>query len=310
VLPPYIVVEDFFDGAREMRSSFDQHFADPHQKRGPSQQVWDYWYVPGLYTYLRTDPTRVLPAGLVDSFVSTLRDWTTKRLGMSRISPPWLSLYVDGCGQDLHNDSGNGRWGFVYSLTEWDERRFAGGETLILRDSGYWETEMLTRPGAGLSFYDLVPARFNQLLIFDDRLLHAVPRIQGSMAPWEGRVVLHGHIREEGLAVQGPLSFEEVERALAAALARVRSTQAAMGDPYHGCACVRLIIDAGGSVRSASTLSDRLYRTTTRVDEPVRLASDLAALLAQVRFPCAEGESTVIVPVTFGEWPAVYRSKS
>lgn len=150
LLEPIIVVEDFFAGARDMRASFDRHFSDPHGNSPAIHQVWDYWYVPGLYTYLRTDVARVLPQVLVDEFVGALRASTMASLGMSRISPLWLSLYVDGCGQELHNDAGNGRWGFVYSLTDWDRRTFAGGETLILKDSGYWDSAALARPAPAL----------------------------------------------------------------------------------------------------------------------------------------------------------------
>jgi hypothetical protein len=300
LLAPLILVEDFFAGAREMRSSFVRHFARPHDNTAASHQIWDYWYVPGMYTYLRTEPERVLPPPLVEEFRRALQAWTMESLGLSCVSPMRLSLYVDGCGQELHNDSGNGRWGFVYSLTEWDQRRFHGGETLILKDSGYWDSKSLSRPGAGTSFYELVPPRFNQLLLFDDRMIHAVRPLQGTMAPQDGRVVIHGHVLEGPMDVRGALPFEAVQPAVAAALARVRQRLADLGDPYHGCICVRLNVAADGSIRHASTGSDRVYRTAPHAPDPERLPRDLAELFAQLRFAAADGESIVTVPVVLG----------
>jgi hypothetical protein len=293
-----LVVQNFFEQADELRASFDRHFGDPDHN-GPSHQIWDYWHVPRLYTYLRTEPRNIFPSALMDRFLTRLEDWALESLGLSQVTCPYLSLYVDGCGQGLHNDSGNGRWGYVYSLTKWDERHFHGGETLIFRDSNYWETQALSRPGAGSTFYDLVPARFNQLLVFDDRLIHAVPPIQGNMAPQEGRVVIHGHIREGTIVIRGSLAHAGVE-ALSEALTYVRSRLAALGEGFHGYASIRLEIESDGRVSRAVRLSERVYRTSPQAGDPGRLVSDLADFLATLRFPATFGKSIAIVPVPIG----------
>lgn len=188
------IEENFSPEAAQMRGIYDAHFTPPHMKAGPSQQVWDYWHVPDMYTYLRTSPQLVLGNPSVQQFMNTLRVWASERLNLHNISWPYLSLYINGCGQGLHNDATNGRYAYVYSLTRWDTRMFVGGETICFKEDAYWGTERAQQAGAGTSFYDLIPARFNQLVIFDDRLIHGVQPVQGTMNPLDGRIVLHGHI--------------------------------------------------------------------------------------------------------------------
>lgn len=49
--------------------------------------------------------------------VDKLTSFGQERLGCSNISPPWVSLYIDGCEQRFHTDSWHGPWAFVLSLT-------------------------------------------------------------------------------------------------------------------------------------------------------------------------------------------------
>jgi hypothetical protein len=191
----FSVVENFYPKASLLRHYCDEHFSDPYTHNGMTHQIWNYWYVPGHYTYLRTDPQKIIPKPEVEAFVTALQVWTGANLGVTQVTWPHLSLYVNGCRQTLHNDVHDGVYGYVYSLTRWDERNFVGGETLLFRDNVYTRPEAVTQVQAGVNFYDLVPARFNQLLVFDDRIPHAVERIEGTMNPHEGRLALHGHIR-------------------------------------------------------------------------------------------------------------------
>jgi hypothetical protein len=298
LLSRYLIVEDFFRDAEQMRACLDRHFGDPDHSGGSSHQIWDYWHVPGLYTYLRTDPRRMFPPALLDQFLNALRFWALEVLGLDHVPRPYLSLYVDGCGQGLHNDAGNGRWGFVYSLTRWEQRRFVGGETLIFKDIPYWETEAMRYPGAGLAFYDLIPARFNQLLVFDDRLVHAVLPLQGNMAPTEGRLVIHGHIRDGGIHITGALSIEQIEKVLSEAQAYIRSRMRSLGTPFSGCVCVRITVASDGSVASAVPLTDRVCRTGPHAPDPSQLIRDIVTFLASLRFPQAAGKSVVTIPVS------------
>jgi hypothetical protein len=62
--------------AREMRATAETHSGNPYQHSMKTHANWDYWYVPGLYTYLRTDPETVLGARLMDMFRTRLAEWT------------------------------------------------------------------------------------------------------------------------------------------------------------------------------------------------------------------------------------------
>jgi hypothetical protein len=83
---------------------------------------------------------------LKDNFQARLSKWSGETLGLGGVSPSYLSLYVDGCRQGQHNDSTNGRFGFVYFLTK-HLRKTSGGETLIWREDDY-STTRIHRPCA------------------------------------------------------------------------------------------------------------------------------------------------------------------
>ena len=111
-----IIVDGFAPEAAALRRTFDDRFADPRSTRA-DRFVWDYWHVPGQYTALRTPAWTYFPARIYEAFHRRLVAWGRERLGCHDISPPWLSLYVDGCRQELHGDLPHGPWAFVFSLT-------------------------------------------------------------------------------------------------------------------------------------------------------------------------------------------------
>ncbi|MEZ5939688.1 MAG: hypothetical protein R3C52_15925, partial [Hyphomonadaceae bacterium] len=202
----YETVDDFFPEADALRAEIDAHFSDPYAHAAERHQIWNYWYVPEHYTYLRTDPRKVFSQPLFDRFFEHLQAEVFERWGLAHVTHPYLSVYVAGCHQALHNDALAGQMGYVVSLTRWDERRFSGGETLIFREEPYFGDAAMTRAAGARKFYDLVPADFNRLLVFDDRIPHGVQRIEGSMNPFEGRIVLHGHLSAGQPEVEGPLA--------------------------------------------------------------------------------------------------------
>ena len=207
----FLVVDDFLpiELAQAMRAGIDAHFADPQQHTAETHQVWNYWFVPELYAYLRTKPEKVIEQDTVQQFHDALRNWAMQTLGLGRVSWPYLSLYVPGCRQTLHNDSVNGRFGFVYSLTR-NERQTIGGDTIVHHEGeSPCNLSASPRRRAPVLWTPSAP-RFNRLVIFDDRLPHAVERVEGSMDPVEGRFVLHGHISESGPAVAGALHPDAV----------------------------------------------------------------------------------------------------
>jgi hypothetical protein len=296
---PYVVVEQFYDGADELRAAFEAHFSDT-SRHGQQHQVWNYWYVPESYTYLRTNPGKIIPDALVTRFVQRLNAWATATLGLSTQLNPWLSLYVSGCGQALHNDSLNGQMGYVFSITKWDQRNFLGGETILFRPENYWETERIKTSGAGGTFYEKVPSRFNQLLVFDDRVIHGVQPVMGTMDPLQGRVVMHGHLKAEGGILTGALPADVVRTAITPALERIRGVIQEHGRLFHGFMTLRMTIGPDGRVASVQALCDRILTLSPDKSRLEPFKSQVAQMLAAVPFPAAQGPTELTLPVLVG----------
>lgn len=297
---PYHVVPEFSPEGLTLRESIDRHFAEPYAA-GPEHQVWNYWYVPESYTYLRTAPEKVIARDVLDRFIEQLQAFAMRRLGMDVVTWPYLSLYVEGCKQILHNDSRNGAFGYVLSLTHWDQRKFEGGETLIFREQDYWASGRFRDAGAGVAFYEKIPSRFNQLLVFDDRLIHSVPEVRGTTDPREGRIVLHGHMECKGVSVEGPLQpLLEADGLgnLGEVLASARAAVAAEPGRYHGFATVALDVAADGAVTAVRPLVQRIMgRAGPEAEVPV--LSALCTNLSRLRFPPQPEPSWMAVPLVF-----------
>jgi Rps23 Pro-64 3,4-dihydroxylase Tpa1-like proline 4-hydroxylase len=300
---PILVIDEFLPGAlaAAMREDIDAHFADPGAHRADTHQVWNYWFVPELYTYLRTTPERIIRRDRVDEFIRALQAWSIVTLCIGNVTWPYLSLYVDGCRQALHNDAANGRFAFVYSLTR-DQRRTTGGETLVFREGELFRGN-LAEPSAGRGFYDVIEPRFNRLVVFDDRLPHAVERVEGSMDPIEGRFVLHGHLGETGTMTAGALPGAVVEAALAELLHGFAARYSARLALYQGPLALRFTIRADGLVESCEVLIDRVLHEDPRHTEWEPLRADLVDRIKGLRFPPAAGETVVTKPLVFGVRP-------
>jgi hypothetical protein len=275
-----------------MRADIDAHFSRPSEHLPTTHQVWNYWFVPGSYTYLRTNPERIIARDKVEAFVDTLRDWTARNLGLAGVTWPYLSLYVPGCVQGLHNDSTNGRLGFVYSLTR-NDRRTLGGETVILHERDLFRSSLDT-PAAGTDLFDLVEPRFNRLTLFDDRIPHAVQRIDGPMDPLEGRLVLHGHISEDGVIAEGALTQDAIEDAVAPAREELRASAARN---VHGPFAVTIDIADTGEVRQLRLILDRLASPNGADLDGVRSA--VIEHLSALQFPPAAAPTRANIPLIF-----------
>ena len=297
---PILVADDFLplELAFAMREDIDTHFAHPGAHRADTHQVWNYWFVPELYTYLRTTPEKIIRRDRVDEFMKALQVWSTVTFGMGNVTWPYLSLYVGGCRQGLHNDAMNGRFAFVYSLTR-NQRRTIGGETLIFREGDPFRGN-LAEPSAGRGFYDLIEPKFNRLVVFDDRLPHAVERIEGSMDPVEGRFVLHGHLSETGTMIAGALPGAVVEEALVGLFGDFAARNSAQIALYQGPLALRFVISAGGSVETCDILVDRVMHEDPRHIEWELLRADLVNGIKRLKFPPAAGETAVTKPLVFG----------
>jgi Rps23 Pro-64 3,4-dihydroxylase Tpa1-like proline 4-hydroxylase len=295
---PVLVTDDFLplDLALAMRQDIEAHFSEPSAHRADTHQVWNYWHVPELYTYLRTTPERVIRRDRVDSFVGALQAWSTDTLGMGNVTWPYLSLYVSGCRQGLHNDAVNGRFAFVYSLTR-DQRRTIGGETLVFREGDPFRGK-LVEASAGRGFYDVFEPKFNRLIVFDDRLPHAVERVEGSMDPIEGRFVLHGHLTESG-TITGALPVQVVEAAVSELLRDFGAQNAAQTAIYQGPLVLRFSISPRGFVETCEIVVDRVVHPDLGHTDWEPLRTNLIEKLTALKFPPAGGRTTVTQPLAF-----------
>jgi hypothetical protein len=188
------VVSGFWHLADEARSRFEQFMGNPqsHKFSGP-HQCWDFWYMPNVYCYLRTDPVKVIGQDLVDDFMRYLNTFCRSELDRTTPTAPWMTLHLNGMRHEVHNDSCNGTYAYIYSLSR-GLSSFTGGQTCVARPRIFDELEP-RRNNAWEGFFEVIPPLFNQLVLFDDRLAHMVPVVQGTMNPLSGRLCLTGHLR-------------------------------------------------------------------------------------------------------------------
>jgi hypothetical protein len=294
---PHAFVDNFLadELARDMRLAIDRHFADPY-KQNAEHQIWNYWYVPEMYTFLRTSADKVMGSALLQRFHAALTAWAWQRLGLGNVTYPYLSLYVNGCSQSIHNDATNGRFGYVYSLT-WDQRETRGGETIVFHEGDLYRSNLTNMTGGKGGLYEMIDSRFNRLAIFDDRLPHGVNRIEGSMNPVHGRLVLHGHISESAPGIRGPLEPDLVGAVVEEA-ANVALNRFDMNCDPHGPVTVKLAINADGRVERARLLLDRLaFPDGSSTDG---MADAIVEEAGKARFPAAPEPTEAIVPIMIG----------
>lgn len=290
----FFVFDDFLPAEKSaaMRADVDAHFANPYEHRPSTHDVWNYWHVPGTYNYLRTTPEKVIAREKVAEFVEALRIFAAVRFGFGKVSWPFLGLYVPGCSQSLHNDSTNGQLGYVYSLTR-NSRQTIGGQTMIVHDRDLFRTS-LDRAAAGTALFDLVEPRFNRLTLFDDRIPHAVQRVDGSMDPVEGRFVLHGHIRESGVVVQGALPPKEIQDPVVQVLKELRQAGA---KGVNGPLVLSIEIGKSGEVERQRPIFDRLASSSDVDLDAIR--AEAADRIGRLRFPAASGPTRANIPLMF-----------
>lgn len=286
------IVPNFFPEAERMREVLDARFKDAYANSIP----WFYFCDPLMYTYLRTSPQKVFPIEMFDRFMQRLQEWCIENLGLTPMNLPFLHLMVNGCRLGLHSDFHNGAWGYVYSLTRWEERKFAGGETLLLKDGtpSYKKHHV-----HGDVLYELVPANFNQLLLFDDRIVHATPTVEGNMDPLDGRIAMVGHIRAASPVVRGSVKEDAVRRVILDAMPHLRDRIRPYKD-VQGTISFKLEVGPNGLVESTFILTDNVitqssgYENSEAVDA---VRSLIQKTMMGIKFPQAEGVSTVIVSV-------------
>jgi hypothetical protein len=293
-----IIVNRFAPEATGLRAVFDGRFAQPRDTHS-DRFVWDYWHVPGQYTALRTPAWTYFPKQLYARFHNRLVAWGRTHLGCHDVSPPWLSLYVEGCRQELHGDVPHGPWAFVMSLTRWRGRGFRGGETLLVRDEvlDFWHDFASDRIVEEGELIRAVAPEFARLTVFDPRIPHGVRTVTGTHDPREGRLVIHGWFVQPRPFVRGPLPA----RALAS---KIEELTGQLGGwltdlPVAGLLSVAFSVDRSGRVRDLRVLSDTTR--SPRADEPARkaLVRKLCGAVGTLRFPAQRRGSQVTLPLVF-----------
>ena len=294
-----LTVDSFSKQATDLRASFEKRFADP---RSPSSDrfVWDYWHVPGQYTVLRTPAYHFFPKKIYDTFHNQLVWWGRRNLGCHDVSPPWLSCYVDGCKQELHGDLPHGPWAFVYSLTPWKQRKFRGGETILLKEEilTYWQGFQSSRSLEAENIFTSVPALFNRLTVFDPRIPHGVREVRGVNDVLEGRIVIHGWFVQPRPFVEGPLAPRDLQSVIDD-LSGMLGELFAEGLEIQGTLSLRFEISAGGKVGPITVLSNALRhpRGDTRIEKA--LLKHISAFLRQASFKKRALPSSVTLPLVF-----------
>ena len=293
-----LIIDRFASEADELRASFDAKFANP-RSTAVDRFVWDYWHVPGQYTALRTPAWTYFPAPVYRRFHERLVTWGRETLGCHDVSPPWLSLYVEGCRQELHGDLPHGPWAFVFSPTPWRGRTFRGGETLLVRDEvlDFWHDFTSVRGVEEGELLRAIEPRFGRLTVFDPRIPHGVRTVTGTHDPREGRLVIHGWFVQPRPFVRGPLTVRALGQ-------RIEDLTGALGAwigalPIAGLLSLAFDVDRRGAVRDARILSD-----TTRVpraDEAARrrVVRKIRGAIASWRFGAQRGPSRVTLPLVF-----------
>ena len=248
---------------------------------GEGRFVWDYWHVPGEYTHLRTPAWLYFPKGLYAQFHQRLVWWGRRVLGCHDVSPPWLSIYVEGCEQQPHVDAPHGPWAFVFSLTHWKARRFRGGRTL-LHDAPRRK----------------IPPLFNQLLVFDPRVRHGVEQVRGVADPRAGRLVVHGWFVQPRPFIEGPLST----RALAQGIGDVGAALEPLlrsGLEVRGMVSLGFQVTREGKVAGLTTLTDNTLAPRREERGRAALLRLLSRSVQGLRFAKAKAASRVTLPIVF-----------
>ncbi|MBX7097136.1 MAG: 2OG-Fe(II) oxygenase [Myxococcaceae bacterium] len=292
-----LTVDRFSPHARALRAHFDQRFADPRRADG-GRFVWDYWHVPGQYTQLRTPAWELFPRQRYQAFHQALVWWGRRTLGCHDVSPPWLSAYVDGCGQQLHADVPHGPFAFVFSLTHFPSPHFEGGETILLKDRvlDWWSGSEASAFHEADELLHTVEPRFNRLVVFDPRIPHGVREVRGTRDVRHARLVVHGWFVQPRPFIEGPLPVKALARALEGLPDALGRSALA---PVQGLTSLRLEVTAEGKVRRAAVLADTTRAPHGHERARAALRRRLLAAVSAFQLPRARGPSKVTLPVLF-----------
>jgi hypothetical protein len=89
--------------ASTARQHYDGLFADGRNTQ-ERHFGFDLWHIEGSFTAFRTPAADFFGSELWASLEASLAAFGRRELGCQAITPPWLSVYLDGCEQRLHTD--------------------------------------------------------------------------------------------------------------------------------------------------------------------------------------------------------------
>ncbi len=288
----FLKIKSFSKVAPKLRQHFDASFANPRSAVS-TRFKWDPWYVKDQYYQLRTPAWEYFQSEDYKKIHTELVNWGRKNLGCWDISPPWLSLYLDGHFQKPHADKPHGPWAFVLSLC--DGRLFTGGETFIFKNppttghaQNFYETE---------HYFDLIKPQFNQLLVFPPSQMHGVEQVRGPMDPRDGRLVLHGWFTKPRVQIEGPLTQNsQAAQNVLDLIARETIQKVLTTGPISGYFCLELTVVPTGKVSGHKVLVGTEKRHIKTLDNALK--STLKSF-GNNPFPKKNGKSVIRIPLEF-----------
>lgn len=201
-----------------------------------------------------------------------------------------------------------GPWAFVLSLTDWEARRFTGGETTILRPStlDHWRGFDAAAGAETPQLLALVAPLLGQLAVFDPRLPHGVRMVEGCRDPRAARVVVHGWFAPPTPFFEGALEEDAATPALNAALGPLYQELAEL-PAVVGTLVARIGVQGDGRVAALSFLPHNLVvRPEAGLGGPEddagvarEVMECVARGLAGLRFPEAPGGGGTSITLPF-----------
>ena len=226
-----VLTADLLQLSGELRKAYDSLFDDPREPNG-KRFSFDPWFVrcgdhlkmadekdtsgddntcssiPGeavaterqiQYSLKRAQLSQLLDDSKYDDMVDAISR-LGQSIGCSCITPPWLSIYLQGDMQNFHTDAPHGPMAYVLSLSldEHYNSSFKGGETILMQPQilDYWrnydESVGLEIP----SIMRFLPPKFGRIIAFDPRIPHGVAQVDGTNDPRNCRIVVHGWFAE------------------------------------------------------------------------------------------------------------------
>lgn len=343
--------------ASKLREFYDDRFQDPRQPDSTGKRFcWDPWYVnvgDGLQNQdqaadedsddIKDDETQLILDGEIDAidqqtqyslkriqsnnffseddFGDLVEDLTKlgRSIGLTAITPPWISLYTEGDMQNFHTDAPQGPCAFVLSLC--NEGDFNGGETMMLKPQilEYWKGFDASKglEMGGIMRY-VPPTPLGKCLVFDPRVPHGVNKVTGTNDPRKGRIVIHGWFNQPEVCWFGAWNEEDVERMNAMLDEALQPLVEALGSGeigrVAGFLSCRVEINADGDVDEVYAVCDTLqadwddFRGIIGYDESERpVAEDAVSdvkltvyeALKNLYFEEGEEGRSVVVPFAF-----------